>query len=91
MVGTTHGLYGNVGSSKKNADNPRKLVKSTSHLQIGQTGVTEVTKYSNGPAEPKTQVIPGNGYQDMQALHNPAALKLMHKNLSVVQLNQPHL
>jgi hypothetical protein len=62
MVGATHTLYGNAGSSKKNADNPRKLVKSTSHLQIGQSGATEVTKYSNGPAEPKSQVIPGSGY-----------------------------
>ena len=30
-------------------------------------------------------------FKEMQVLQNPVALKQMHKNMSVAQLNQPHL
>lgn len=89
MMGVSHSLYGNGASSKKNADNQRKLVKSTSHLQIGATESTQ--QYLNGPPETKVQVGPTSGYKDIQALQNPTTLKSMHKTLSLAQLNQPHL
>ena len=87
MMGVSHNFYGNGASSIKNADNPRKLVKSTSHLQIG---VTESTQYLNGPSESKVAIVPISGYKDVQALQNPTTLKSMHKTLSLAQLNQPH-
>jgi len=91
------GLYGNQGSKSGDSNAPRKLIKSTSHVQIGQSGII-----NNGQNESvKASAVGGGqisnsgnsmgGFKDMQTLHNPTALKTMHKNMSVAQLNQPHL
>lgn len=47
-IKTNHsGLYGNQGSKSGGESNaPRKLIKSTSHVQIGQSGII-----ANGPSE----------------------------------------
>ena len=93
-------LYGNTQVSKSGEGNvPRKLIKSTSHVQIGSLpanggGTTSesikasaVSQMANGSSAGG----PPGCFKDMQTLHNPTSLKTMHKNMSVAQLNQPHL